>query len=131
MIFILQVCPDLIICIEYKRSLKGIFDPSKINNDVRENIICKIKKIWDTFELKDETFYSSVFLNDLQMMADLNKLKEGKFSLDELFDFTKISNGEDKWKRYDTFFEAVACIVISLKYHEHEKEAPLVKEILG
>ena len=81
-------------------------------------------------ELKDETFYSSVLLNDLQIMSDPEMIKEGKFSLHELFDFTKMSNGQDKCQRYETFFEAVAWIVISLKYYEHEKNAPLVKEIL-
>lgn len=93
---------------DYKVFINGCFDTSRLDHETRENIICKIKKICDTFELKDETFYSSVLLNDLQIMSDPEMIKEGKFSLHELFDFTKMSNGQDKCQRYETFFEAVA-----------------------
>lgn len=90
-----------------------------------------MKKICDTFELWDETFYTSVLLNDLQTMAkETRKFKDKKKKLEDLFDFTKVSNGKDKWIRYETFFEAVACIVISIKFYEHEKESPFTKEIL-
>jgi len=44
-------------------------DVKKLDIDVRENLICKIKKICDTFELSDEVFYTSVLLNDLQMIT--------------------------------------------------------------
>lgn len=32
--------------------------------------------------------------------------------------------------KYETFFEAVTCIIIWIKFYEHEKESPLTKEIL-
>ena len=90
-----------------------------------------MKKICDTFELWDETFYTSVLLNDLQTMAKVTrKFKDKKRKLEDIFDFTKVSNGKDKWARYETFFEAVACIVICIKFYEHEKESPFTKEIL-
>lgn len=84
---------------KYKLWIQDMINVDRLNQEVRENIIWKIKKIWDTFELKDETFYSSVLLNDLQIMWDKDKIKDGKYSLDELFDFSKTSNGQDKCKR--------------------------------
>ena len=32
--------------------------------------------------------------------------------------------------RYETFFEAVSCIIVCIKFYDYEKESPLTKEIL-
>ena len=60
-----------------------------------------------------------------QENSRINKRKFG-----DLFDFTKVSNGNDKWMRYETFFEAVSWIIWWIKFYDYEKESPLTKEIL-
>ena len=75
----------------------------------RENLICKIKKICDTFELSDDTFYNSVLLNDFQTMAkDVPERVFKPKKLEDLFDFSKVSDGEEKLERYNSFFKCVA-----------------------
>lgn len=116
---------------EYKRRTISLINIEKLDMDTRENLICKIKKIWDTFELSDETFYNSVLINDFQLMVnESNKNYRKKQTLDQLFDFSIMSGGKEKCDRYQSFFDAVAWIVISIKFFEHEKESPLTKEIL-
>lgn len=40
---------------------------------LRENLICKIKKVCDEFRLSDDTFYRAVFLYDYQERVKLAK----------------------------------------------------------
>lgn len=54
---------------EYKRRIVPLLKLDELDQDNRENLIWKIKKIWDTFELSDNTFYTSVLLNDFQGMS--------------------------------------------------------------
>ena len=60
----------------------------------------------------------------------LGKTKINKRKLEDMFDFTKLSNGADKCMRYETFFEAVSWIIVWIKYNEHEKESPLTRDVL-
>lgn len=116
---------------EYKRKIIPFLNIKKLNMENRENLIWKIKKIWDTFELSDDTFYHSVLLNDFQsMISETPKTDFKPKKLEELFDFSKVSDGSEKLKRYNSFFKWVAWIIISIKFWEHEKETPLTKEIL-
>ena len=57
---------------EYKRRIITFINLDEVDQDNRENLIWKIKKICDTFELSDDTFYSSVLLNDFQEMAPVS-----------------------------------------------------------
>lgn len=116
---------------EYKRRIVSLVDTKKLDFESRENLICKIKKICDTFELSDETFYNAVILNDFQsMVPSKQRYTDLDVQLTDLFDFAQISSGQEKCARYETFFKAVACIIISIKFYEYEKESPLTKEIL-
>mmetsp|Transcript_34883 Transcript_34883/g.34548 ORF Transcript_34883/g.34548 Transcript_34883/m.34548 type:complete len:326 (+) Transcript_34883:114-1091(+) len=89
---------------EFKRRVVSLINIDNLNFESRENLICKIKKICDTFELRDETFYTSVMLNDFQMMNN-RKVDFKPISLDKLFDFSQISNGTYKFERYTSFFK--------------------------
>ena len=64
--------------LEFKSRIKPLIDLEKLNVDVRENLIWKIKKIWDTYELSNEVFYNSVLLNDLQWMAKESRKTKDK-----------------------------------------------------
>ena len=61
----------------YQGRISSMIDISKFDMELRENLIWKIKKICDTFELSDEVFYSAVLINDLQRMAkETRKLRD-------------------------------------------------------
>ena len=62
----------------------------------------------------------------------MNKKKASftPITLEEQFDFSQLNNGTEKMERYDSFFKCIACIVISIKFCEHEKDTPFTKEIL-
>jgi hypothetical protein len=64
------------------------------------------------------------------MASDTTKSCRNKQKLEDLFDFSKISGGKERCERYQSFFEAVACIIIGIKFFEYEKESPLTREIL-
>ena len=55
--------------IEFKDRINQIINIPRLDIELRENLIWKIKKIWDTYELSDEVFYNSVLLYDFQRMA--------------------------------------------------------------
>ncbi|CAI2386317.1 unnamed protein product [Moneuplotes crassus] len=114
---------------KFKRRIVPLINLKDLDYEDRENLICKIKKICDTFELGDETFYTSVMLNDFQMMSN-QKVPYDPITLEKLFDFSQLSDGTDKMNRYISFFKCIACIIISIKFCEHEKETPYTKEIL-
>ena len=101
---------------------------------LRENLICKIKKICDDFELSDDTFFRTVFLYDLQRRVkphdfEKNCILENK-TLAELFKFGEGEAGEKKWVQYEKFFEILSCLAIAIKYYEHERVSPGVIHIL-
>jgi hypothetical protein len=43
---------------------------------------------------------------------ETRRYKNKKRKLSDIFDFTKTSDGQEKNEKYETFFEAVACIVL-------------------
>ena len=107
-------------------------DPEE--NKLRENLICKMKKICDDYELNDDTFFRTVFLYDFQSRVK-NTNWESKWKLenkplDELFVFGEGEEGTKKIKQYDKFFIILAWLTIAIKYYEHERASPGVMHIL-
>lgn len=88
----------------FKRRIVPLIHLKDLDYEDRENLICKIKKICDTFELRDETFYTSVMLNDFQMMNN-KKVSYSPIALEKLFNFSQLSNGVEKMERYTSFFK--------------------------
>jgi hypothetical protein len=114
---------------------KKLLDPTdKLEIEYRENLVCKLKKITDTFELRDDTFYRSVFLYDYQDRLQVPSTSPLKYrfrkELHDLFEFgdTKDENTR-KWK-YVKFFESLAVMLLVLKYVESEKTAPRTLDLL-
>lgn len=73
-------------------------DPDE--DKLRENLICKVKKICDDFELSDDTFFRTVFIYDFQRRAkaydyEKNCILENK-TLAELFKFGEGEVGDKK-----------------------------------
>ena len=64
--------------VEFKERINPLIELSKLDMELRENLIWKIKKICDTFELSDEVFYNSVLLNDLQRMSKETRKNKDK-----------------------------------------------------
>lgn len=107
-------------------------DPNEIK--LRENLICKIKKICDEYELSDDTFFRTVFLYDFH-----RRVKETDWEntctlenkpLKDLFIFGEGEAGKKKLMQYGKFFNMLSCLAISIKYYEHERESPGVIHIL-
>lgn len=120
---------------EFRHGLSDMVKANNPNDDkLRENLICKIKKICDEYELTDDTFFRTVFLYDLQHRVkpsdwEKNCMLENK-TLEELFDFGSGEEGGKKCLQYGKFFEILACLAISIKYYEHERTSPGVIHVL-
>lgn len=112
--------------------VEGLTDKQKI--EYRENIVCKIKKITDSFKLQDETFYRSVFLYDYydQLKDSFRNDKEHKIKveIEDSFEFGTTEEEEiRKWK-YVKFFESLSAIAIIIKFVESDRNSPKVLDLL-
>lgn len=112
-----------------------MLDPDPNDDDkLRENLICKIKKICDEYELADDTFFRTVFLYDFQSRVKYNnwaeRCKLENKPLEDLFIFAEGEENDKKTKQYEKFFEILSCLAISIKYYEHERVSPGVMHIL-
>lgn len=60
---------------EFRRDFPQILtknNKTEADLKLRENLICKIKRVWDEFKLSDDTFFRTVFLYDLQDRIKVN-----------------------------------------------------------
>lgn len=107
---------------------------NKLKVEYRENLICKLKKITDTFELRDDTFFRAAFLYDFQdrLQGTLNKTStyQMAYELEDLFVFDKGEEEELRKYKYLKFFEALACMLIILKFIESDKNTPKTLDLL-
>jgi hypothetical protein len=69
---------DNITDLEFRQDMNLFLRPKNYTDDVqnklRENLICKVKKVCDEFKLSDDTFYRTVFMYDYQerkIVADI------------------------------------------------------------
>lgn len=52
---------------EFRQDFEDLIHPNNPDDDkLRENLIWKIKKICDEYELSDDTFFRTVFIYDFQ-----------------------------------------------------------------
>lgn len=104
------------------------------DNKLRENLICKVKKVCDEFRLSDDTFYRTVFIYDYQerkkVKQDCPRYQSMKSCLDEIFSFGEDKDSAERQKQYMCFFEIIACLMVSMKYYDFELETPTLRHIL-
>lgn len=101
---------------------------------LRENLICKVKKVWDEYHLSDDTFYRTVFLYDYQERKKVKhacpRYETMKSWLDEIFSFGDDLDNAERQKQYVWFFEIIAWLMVSMKYFDFEIETPTLRHIL-
>ncbi|CAI2378498.1 unnamed protein product [Moneuplotes crassus] len=120
---------------EYRKDLTKLLEKSDPSEEkLRENLICKIKKICDEYELSDDTFFRTIFLYDFNRRVvhsdwEENCLLENK-PLKDLFIFGEGEAGDKKLMQYGKFFDILSCLTICVKYYEHERESPGLIHIL-
>ncbi|CAI2383183.1 unnamed protein product [Moneuplotes crassus] len=120
---------------EFRKDFGHLLHPENPEEiKLRENLICKIKKICDEYELSDDTFFRTIFIYDfhrrvVQSKWEDNCVLENK-PLSDLFIFGEGATGEKKLMQYEKFFDMLSCLTISIKYYEHERESPGVRHIL-
>lgn len=101
---------------------------------LRENLICKIKKVCDEFNLSDDTFFRTVFLYDFQERYKIDpnvpRYTTMKVWLDEIFTFGETPDNNERQKQYMCFFEIITCLMVAMKYYDFELETPTLRHIL-
>jgi hypothetical protein len=107
---------------------------SEADNKLRENLICKVKKVWDEFRLSDDTFFRTVFIYDYQermkLPANQIRYQTMKVWLDEIFSFSENAESCEKQKQYLWFFEMIASLIVAMKFYDFELEAPSLRQVL-
>lgn len=77
---------------------------SQVENKLRENLICKIKKACDHFKLSDDTFFRTVFIYDYQERVKVDpkmtRHETMKVCLDEIFTFGESPDNAERQKQY-------------------------------
>lgn len=132
-----QLEEDIADC-EYRRNFSQLLDDKSYTDQaeskLRENLICKVKKVCDEFRLSDDTFFRTVFIYDYQ---DRVKLPENcrryttmKVCLDEIFSFGESPDNTERQKQYMRFFEMISCLMVAMKYYDFELETPTLRHIL-
>jgi hypothetical protein len=86
---------------------------------LRENLICKIKKVWDEFKLSDDTFFRAVFLYDYQnrVKPSINQVRHTTMVswIDEIFSFADSDENKERQMQYMWFFEFITCLLVAMK----------------
>lgn len=115
-----------------KFRISSITDRVKL--DYRENLICKIKKVTDTFEINDDAFFRASFLYDYhdRLKAKLTPSSNYRMKnkLEDLFLFGPGEEEELRKYKYVKFFEALAIIIIITKYNEKDSNSPKCLDLL-
>lgn len=90
-----------------------------------------MKKITDSFELNDDVFFRSVFLYDhqerLQTRGTGYKMKK---ELDDIFTFGDSDEEITRKMKYVKFFEAMASMLLVMKFIDSEKNSPKTFDLL-
>lgn len=93
-------------------------------NEYRENLVWKIKKLVDSFELQDDTFFRAVFLYDFQdrfIKQNSESNYNLKCELDGYFIFGEEEEEKQRKWKYIKFFEAIWWLLIAVKFIESDK----------
>lgn len=123
---------------EFRCDFPQLMNPKDYTNQdeikLRENLICKIKKVCDEYRLTDDTFFRTIFLYDYQERvkhkSDQIRYTSMKVCLDEIFSFGESPDNVERQKQYMCFFEIIACLMVAMKYYDFELETPSLRHIL-
>jgi hypothetical protein len=123
---------------EFRCDFPQLLNPKDYTNQdeikLRENLICKIKKVCDEYRLTDDTFFRTIFLYDYQervkLKSDQIRYTSMKVCLDEIFSFGESPDNVERQKQYMCFFEIIACLMVAMKYYDFELETPSLRHIL-
>jgi hypothetical protein len=106
----------------------------EVMKDYRENLIWKIKKITDSFEIDDDTFYRASFIYDqhnrLKPVSKSTFSYKAKHKLEDLFVFSTGEEEDQRKYKYSKFFDSLACVMIITKYNESDKNSPKGLDLL-
>ena len=119
---------------DFTRKLKDKNYDNSEENKLRENLICKVKKVCDHFKISDDTFFRTIFLYDFQerVIIDSSVIRHETMKewLDEIFKFGEASDNEERHQQYLKFFEVITCFMVAMKYYDFELETPTLRDIL-
>jgi len=107
---------------DFRRDFPQLLKPYKMveeESKLRENLICKIKKVWDEFKLSDDTFFRAVFLYDYQnrVKPSINQVRHTTMVswIDEIFSFADSDENKERQMQYMWFFEFITCLLVAMK----------------
>ncbi|CAI2382502.1 unnamed protein product [Moneuplotes crassus] len=117
----------------FTSTINSKIEESKV--EYRENLVCKMKKISDSFELQDDVFYRSVFIYD-----HFDRLKNPEINphnfvpehfIEKMFIFKEGDEEEELRKyKYVKFFECIAAVLITLKFIDSDRNSPKTLDLL-
>lgn len=123
---------------EFRADLPQLLKPKTYTNSeelkLRENLICKIKKVCDEFSLSDDTFFRAIFLYDYQERViprpNCPRYETMKVCLDEIFTFGESPDNAERQQQYMCFFEMISCLMVAMKFYDFELETPTLRHFL-